>query len=98
LQEFMSYFIALDALFARPNGKWDREALDHAARRLGGPGAKERVALIIRIRNETVHGQCANIERSRCYLPYYWKFGRHPTEDLLLIVRQCLRAEPPARC
>ena len=93
--EFMGYFIALDALFGQGKGGWGgKGAVAAAAARLEGPDAVQKIRLIVRIRHELLHGQCPSVERSQCFLPYYRQFHRHPTEDLLYVVRQCFREEP----
>lgn len=92
-QEFMNYFIALDALYGE--GNWNKKRIGLVSSRLEDPSADDKVALIVKIRHETLHGRCSSVEASR-WLEYYRMFHRHPSEDLLHIVRRCLRNEPSA--
>jgi len=93
-QEFVNYFVALDALLGTSSGTWDKKTKTLVASRIQGHDPERRLQLTIRIRHELLHGRCSSVERSRWYLEYYRRYHVDPTEGLLHIVRQCLRKEP----
>ena len=56
--EFMNYFISLDALLGKGNGKWDKATRTRAASAMQSDDAEGQLDLAIKIRHELLHG-CA---------------------------------------
>jgi hypothetical protein len=92
-QEFMNYFVALDALFGDKSGNIDAAAQSDICSRVHAIDARGRIKMLIRIRGEVLHGRCSSVERSQLFLNYYRQYHNHPTEDLRQIIRECLRTE-----
>jgi hypothetical protein len=90
----MNYFISLDALLGKGNGKWDKATQKRAASTMQADDAEGKLDLTIKIRHELLHGRCNSVERSRWYFEYYRRYHLDPTHGLLRAVRQCLRNDP----
>ena len=92
--EFMNYFVSLDALLGTSNGKWYNATRKRAAAAMQADDAEGQLDLMIKIRNELMHGRCNSVERSHWYFEYYRRYHLDPTHGLLRAVRHCLRNDP----
>ena len=87
---FVNSSIAMDALFGI-NGKVKKSILAGVeAHSSDGVVAKEKYDLILKIRNDILHGECSTLEASEHYVSYYEKFNCDPSSDQIKILNECL--------
>lgn len=89
---FLHNAIAFDAFFGeqRRVGASIRSAVSKLAPTIAG--IEDRIARLLKIRNELLHGEIVAVEASREYLVYYDTFKCDPQEDQVNILRACVRA------
>lgn len=87
---FINTSIAMDALFG-VNGKVNQSILEGVGQHSKNiSNSSERYKLILKIRNDILHGECSTIEASAFYLKYYDKFNSSPISDQISILNDCL--------
>ena len=91
LDEFLFFYIALDALFGQ-RGSVERSIERGIASHL--PDLRDRSAHLFQLRSELVHGGCRTIEEWRDYEYYVSRYGSQPKTDLMVIALRCLSRFP----
>jgi hypothetical protein len=87
---FINTSIAMDALFG-VNGKVKKSILEGVENNcLNISSARNRYDLILKIRNDILHGECPTLEASTHYLNYYDEFNADPADDQIRIINDCL--------
>lgn len=80
----------MDALFGE-NGKVRQSILSGVEKHCSeATSAKDKYDLILKIRNDILHGEFSSLETSPHYLAYYEKFNNDPASDQIAILNECL--------
>lgn len=92
-QAFMNWCIAIDALFGvGGTNEWKQSIKEGVQKML--PGYENRVALLVDIRSDLLHGRYSRISSSKKSLLYWERFQCDPLRDAFYILRECLIREP----
>lgn len=87
---FINASIAMDALFGA-NGRVRKSILIGIEKHCSETtDAKDKYDLILKIRNDILHGDVSSLETSPHYLAYYEKFNKDPANEQISILNECL--------
>lgn len=90
IQQFLYYFIVLDALFGVRNHV-EEFIKNGTGRYLTEPEWQQKVDKLFDLRSELVHGASSYIEEWKGYDRYVSHFGSYPERDVEVAASKCLR-------
>lgn len=87
---FMQLCVAFDALFG-VNGRVTQSIKEGVKRHAKDVAeAEERCRLLLRMRNDLLHGEAFALAQCADYLKYYERFGVQPSRDQISLLRACV--------
>lgn len=90
LEQFIHFFIALDALFG-VRGKVEETIIKGVSENLPNGSWNDRIKKLFDLRSELLHGGSSYIEEWRGFDQYQTHFKSHPARDVEFAAMTCLR-------